>query len=133
MKNHKTLLAITFVLALLFITNCEDSDPVSSEISIYTSWVKDITDTQGVTFTAELKINENNSYDFILLTDAPEHTNSTAQFIIDSDKITITVDADCEVIGVYEYVVSPNKLALIELNDQCAGRLAAIQGVWKKK
>ena len=121
--------------ALLILTSlsCNREKIVSPEWTIYGSWVRLITDTQGTQFNAELRINKNNSYDFLLLDEAPGHTNSSAEFELDGDIITITDDADCDVEGIYECVISESKLALIALDDACTPRMLAIQGVWHEK
>ncbi len=113
---------------------CETEDDVTApEVTIEGSWVRDITDTQGLNFTAELKFNGDNTYDFILLTDAPGHTNSTAEFTFSNDQMTIINDVDCGVDGVYNVAISSIALTLTAVDDECAPRQAAIEGIWAKK
>lgn len=129
------LMSSIILLAVFFmLLSCDSEDnPTTAEQSIYTSWVRDIVDSEGQEFTAELKINQNNSYEFILLTSAPNHTNSSANFTISETQITIIDDGDCGVVGVYNYVVNSSSLALVASDDKCEPRKAAIQGVWRKK
>ena len=128
---HRYRLLAVLVLGLCLLS-C-DNDSTGPDPSLYGSWVRDITDSAGVTFTAELKINTDNSYDFILLTQAPGHTNSSAQFTLSGRRMSITVDADCSGVGVYQYVVSTDALALVGIEDPCGPRQAALEGVWDKK
>jgi len=135
MKN-KSILAIALSVVLIFLFSCDngtESEVTSPGKTVYGSWVRNITDSEGFQFTAELKYNQDNTYDFILLTNAPGHTNSSAEFTLSNDQITIINDADCGVIGIYGYVIGDNSLALVAADDECSGRKAAIQGVWNRK
>jgi hypothetical protein len=123
---------LALCLGLLYLS-CYN-DPTGPEPTLHGSWVRDLTDAVGVTFTAELRFNNDNSYDFLLLTDAPGHTESAARFTLSGHTMTITVDADCPgMIGIYDYVASAEALALVGVEDACGPRQAALQGVWDKK
>ncbi|MBN2439419.1 MAG: hypothetical protein JXL20_12565 [Deltaproteobacteria bacterium] len=124
---------LLFIIFTVVIMSCTREKVVVPEYTIYGSWVRLITDTHGIKFNAELRIKTDNSFEFILLEDVPGHTNSSGKFTFSSDIITIIKDADCHGDGVYEFVVSEKKLALIVVTDKCAPRVLALQGVWNKK
>ena len=106
--NKKRLLFYFFIIITVAITSCTREKIVEPDYAIYGSWVRLITDSQGIQFNAELKINKNNSFDFILLDNAPGHTNSAAEFTLNEGTMTIINDSDCNVDGAYEFVVSKN-------------------------
>jgi hypothetical protein len=135
MKSKYLMYAFLFILLPIFLSFCSDDDPVSSQATIYGSWVRLITDSEGIQFNAEFKINSNNTYEFILLDeDTPGHTNSAAVFTISGNEMTIIEDADCvDIIGIYEFLVADTQLAFIGVEDECLPRLAALQGIWEKK
>ena len=121
------------LLSLAFFSCNKDSDCTIPDNSIYHSWQRLITDSDNAKYNAELKINTNNSYNFIVLDSNTTHTNSYAEFALHNDTLTIVLDYDCNKIGIYEFLVSDNKLSLIAVNDSCGPRVAAIQGIWNKK
>ena len=131
----RLFLLLTITLFTFFIFSCkgDNNDPTAPEVTISGSWTRIITDAQGLQFTAELKFNGNNTYDFILLSDTPGHTNSTAEFTLKDDQITIINDTDCGVDGIYNFTITTTKLTLTAVNDQCTPRKAAIEGVWTNK
>ncbi len=114
--------------------SCKD-DTGANRNTIYGSWVRDITDTQGLTFTAEITFNTNNTYDFKILTTAPGHSDGTGNFINTAadSQLSIVNDAQCGVDGRYDYVIGESSIALIAKTDDCPQRVTALQGVWKKK
>lgn len=132
-RQNRLWLFIILNIFTVFILSCTREKIVNPEYTIYGSWVRLITDTQGIQFNAELKINTDNSFEFILLEDAPGHTNSSAEFTLNENIFTITNDSDCEGEGVYEFVVTDKNLAFVAVTDDCAPRVHAIQGVWGKK
>lgn len=134
MKSNYPLFIYLIILFSLLIS-CSDSDSTSPEPAIYGSWVRLITDSEGIQFNAEFKINSNNTYEFILLDeDTPGHTNSAAAFTLSGNVMTIIEDADCvDMIGTYEFVVTETKLAYVAFEDECTPRMAALQGIWDKK
>lgn len=130
----RTLILLVIALVTFSFFACDTEDNVTApEITIEGSWIRDITDSEGLEFTAELQFNGDNTYDFIILTDAPGHTNSRAEFKYDNNRMTIINDADCGVDGVYDVDISGNTLTLTAVDDACAPRKAAIEGVWIKK
>lgn len=127
-----------FVFSIvIFITvtvmSCSREKIATPEDMIYGSWERLITDSQELQFNAELKIKEDNSFDFILLEDVPGHTNSSAKFTLSGDSFTIINDKDCDGDGIYEFVVNEKQLVFIAVADECAPRKHALQGVWSKK
>jgi len=68
--------------------SCTHKKMVTPEYTIYGSWVRLITDPKGIQFNAEMKINNDNSFDFILLDNVPGHTNSSAEFTFNGKTIT---------------------------------------------
>lgn len=130
----RLFLLISIALLAFSFFACETEDDVTAPaLTLEGSWVRDITDTQGLTFTAELKFNGDNTYDFILISDAPGHTNSSAEFTFSENTMTIINDADCGVDGIYNVEITERSLTLTAVNDECAGRKSAIEGVWTKK
>lgn len=121
---------ILFMIFAVVILSCTKEKIVTPEHTIFGSWTRAITDTEGVQFNAELKINTDNSFEFILLEEVPGHTNSSGEFTLSDDIFTIINDTDCDSDGVYEFVVTDEKLALVVVMDDCAPRVVAIQGVW---
>jgi len=95
--------------------------------------VRLITDSQNLEFNAELKIRPENNFSFIVLDSNTTHTNSYAEFEISTDTMTIILDGDCNEVGIYEFLVSDNKLSLIAVIDSCGPRIGALQGIWNKK
>jgi hypothetical protein len=130
MKGRRPLFLLLF-LALLPLA-CDD-DASGPEPSIFGSWVRDVTDAVGVTFTAEMRFNNDNSFDFVPLTNAPGHSSSSGNFTLSGRTVVFPVDADCPGTGIYDYVVTSSALALVGVEDDCGPRQAAIQGVWEKK
>ncbi|MCD4681527.1 MAG: hypothetical protein K8S00_14190 [Bacteroidales bacterium] len=133
MKKIFIVLLLSSLLSLSFFSCNKDSDCIIPNNSIYHSWVRLITDSQNLKFNAELKINTNNSFNFIVLDSNTTHTNSYAEFTLQNDTMTIIIDYDCNETGIYEFLVSDDKLSLIAVNDSCGPRIAAIQGIWNKK
>ena len=136
MEIHKKRLLNSFIILTIItfmILACKREEAIPPEPTIYGSWVRLITDSLGIQFNAELKMNSDNSFDFILIDSVPGHTNSSAEFTLNGNTITIINDSDCNVDGEYEYVVTDKKLAFIAVDDECGPRLKALQGVWTKK
>ena len=130
--NRRLMLLITSILFTAVILSCTKEKIVASDNSIYGSWERLIIDTHGVHFNAELKIKTDNTFEFILLETVPGHSNSSGEYTMNENNFTVINDADCGVDGNYEYVVSENKLAFVAVADDCAPRVAAMQGVWSK-
>jgi len=128
------LLPFILTVTLIVVFSCKEENYVTSpDQTIYGSWVRNVTEDSGNIFTAELRINGDNTYDFILVSDAPGHTNSRAEFSIVNGRMNIVDDADCGGVGIYDYVVGESSLALVAADDQCDARKSVIQGVWNKK
>jgi len=135
MKINYLLVILFIVIQTFLLSACKDDGCTSPQPAIYGSWVRLITDSEGVQFNAEFKINSDNTYEFILLDDnTPGHTNSVAVFTLDGNEMTIIEDADCiDIIGIYEFVVTDTQLAYVVVDDECSPRTAALQGIWDKK
>lgn len=132
MKMRSWLFIVVIIFTVLAIS-CAHEKTAPPGVTIYGSWVRLITDSKKLQFHAELKIKTDNSFDFILLEPAPGHTNSSGKITLQGNLLTVINDADCGVDGVYEFVVSENKLAFVAVADECAPRRLAMQGVWSRK
>jgi hypothetical protein len=132
-RQKRLLFFISLIIFTIVILSCTQEKNMVSEDTIYGSWVRSITDAQGLQFNAELKIKNDNSFDFILLENVAGHTNSSAEFTLSEDIFTVINDKDCGVDGVYEFVVTEKKLTFIAVADECVPRKLALQGVWSKK
>ena len=133
MKKTFIIIALVSVMLPGLLSCTKDCDCKKTDNSIYKSWVRSITDAQNMKYNAELKIRPENNYSFIVLDSNTTHTNSYAEFVISHDTMTIVFDYDCNETGIYEFLVSDNRLSLIAVNDSCGPRMAAIQGIWNKK
>ena len=131
MKKPILILAGILIPFLLF-NSCTKECDCDDDISIYQSWTRLVVDADGLEFMAELRINTNNSFDFILLEEAPGHTNTSATITIAGDLMHVD-DDDCESTGTYEYALSEETLSLIAIDDDCEPRVIALQGIWHKK
>lgn len=127
----KIFISISVLLSVIIIlSSCEDNDPVSSSEDIIGSWTKIVTDTEGISYQVRLDIDQN-SYDFIILSDVPGHTDSYAEYIIEDGMMKIIEDEDCYgIIGYYDFSVSGNKLTLTAVDDNCELRAMSLEGVW---
>ncbi|MFZ4462563.1 MAG: hypothetical protein ACOYN5_01860 [Bacteroidales bacterium] len=132
MKKYFVRLLILFGFAVLH-HSCHDENPVVTISSIYGSWVREITDSEGIVFTARLSLKSNNTYDFEVLSVAPGHSDGTGGFKISSGFLTIIDDAQCGFNGSYEFVIGLKSLALVAFDDDCPPRVTALQGVWTKE
>jgi hypothetical protein len=127
-----TLSFFAIILIGLVITSCEDDNPITSNPDdLIGSWTRTVTDSEGVQFDAKI-VFDANSYDFIVLTNTPGHTDSHADYVIENGMIKIINDADCYDIGYYNFSVVGNNLTLTSFEDMCEGRRIALQGVWTR-
>jgi hypothetical protein len=126
-------IAVFAILAALLIMSCEEDNPVTTNPdAIIGSWTRTVTDAQGLEFDAKLAIT-NNSYDFIVLTNAPGHSDSYGEYVIENGMIKIIKDDDCfDVIGYYNFSVNGDMLTLSSFEDLCDGRRIALNGSWSK-
>lgn len=132
MKKYAVRLLILFGFVVLH-HSCHDENPVVTINSVYGSWIREITDSEGVVFNARLSLKSNNTYDFEVLGVAPGHSNGSGGFKVTSGYLTIIDDAQCGFNGTYEFVIGLNSLALLEFEDDCPERVTALQGVWAKE
>lgn len=130
MKKSLLLLAV-FVIPILLFNSCQ-KDCETDTPTVYQSWTRTVVDADGLAFMAELKINTNNTFDFILLEEVPGHSNSSADLTFEGNLMHVD-DNDCEGRGTYEYAVSLETLSLFAKEDECDPRVIALQGIWYKK
>jgi hypothetical protein len=130
MKKGLFILAVV-IIPILFFNSCQ-KDCETDNPTVYQSWTRKVVDADGLEFLAELRINTNNTFDFILLEDAPGHSNTTADLTFEGNLMHVD-DNDCEGRGTYEYAVSLETLSLFAKEDDCDPRVIALQGIWKKK
>jgi len=132
MKRIPARLAL-FMLLLLSLICCKDDDEAIPAATIYHSWLRVVTDTQGLQFNAELQLHQDNTLDFIVLDTGTGHTNSSTTFTLEQDTMTLAADPQCNTPGRYVFLVSETRLALVAVSDTCVPRKAAMQGIWTKK
>ena len=130
MKKLSYFLFIALLL-ILFLNSCE-KECDCEDVTVYRSWTRQVTDADGVTFMAELKINTDNTFDWILLEEVPGHSNTTANITFDGSLMMVD-DNDCPATGTYEYSVSHDTFSLFAKEDHCDPRVIALQGIWQKK
>jgi hypothetical protein len=130
MKKISYLLIIALI-PILFLNSCE-KECECEDVTVYRSWTRQVTDAEGVTFMAELKINSNNTFDWILLEEVPGHSNTTANITFDGNMMHVN-DNDCPEQGTYEYAVSHDTFSLFMKEDHCEPRVIALQVIWTKK
>ncbi|NOR86199.1 MAG: hypothetical protein GQ527_01180 [Bacteroidales bacterium] len=135
MKKYLLLFVtvLSFSIILLSCNKDEENEDVVESPDIYGSWLVLQSDSQGVQYHVELKINDNNTYDWILLDSVAGHSSSFAEFTLTEDIMRITVDADCSSVGAYYMIVEANKLAIIAKTEECGPRADALEWVWEKK
>jgi hypothetical protein len=124
---------LTLIIISSALNSCKDDESIIEVKSIYGSWVREITDPEGVTFTGQMTFKTDNTFDFTILTAAPGHNNSTGKFTLTTEQITFVEDIDCGTDGTYDYVVGDNSIALIAATETCDPRKGVLQSVWRKK
>ena len=130
--NRIFLTLFLIILFGIFITSCEEDNPITSNPEdLIGSWTRTITDSEGIQFDAKM-VFDGYSYDFIVLTDTPDHTDSYGEYVIENGMIKIINDNDCFDTGYYNFSVVGNNLTLTSFEDLCEGRRIALQGVWIK-
>ncbi|MBI9034882.1 MAG: hypothetical protein JEZ03_10470 [Bacteroidales bacterium] len=132
MKNAILYSAVAVFIIASISQSCK-KDEDKPKIEIYGSWLVLQTDSNGLQYHVELRFNENNSYDWMLLEDVPGHSDSHAEFTLDENILTIVSDPDCDGTGTYHITVDSDKLALIAQSDDCTPRAAALEYIWYKK
>jgi len=130
MKRGLFLLAV-FVIPILLLNSCQ-KECESDNPSVYQSWTRTVVDADGLEFRAELRINTNNTFDFILLEEVPGHSNTSADVTFEGNLMHVD-DNDCEGRGTYEYAVSLENFSLFAKDDACGPRVIALQGIWNTK
>lgn len=130
MKNNWFIKLLCILCIFSFSCNNNNNEEVID--TIYGSWVREITDSEGVTFTGQMTYNQDNTFDFEPITSAPGHTPSSGDFTLTADRITFVNDVDCGTDGAYDYVVGDNSLAIIAVSETCDPRKGVLQSVWRK-
>jgi len=125
----KKTIFLLLAISLMLISSCK-KDTASPDI--YGTWVVLQSDIQGQLFNVQLNINNDNTYDWILLDQAEGHGDSHASFTLSENILSITNDADCEGVGEYYVSVESGKMALIAKNETCSPRAKALEWVWRK-
>ena len=131
MKFSQLLLAAISVIFLFFGSCTKDGD-LGQVPDIYGPWTVLQTDDQGQHYTVELRFNNNNTYDWILLDSVPGHTDSHAEFSLVENVMVITSDVDCNFQGEYLLIKESNKLAIIAVSEECGPRAKALEYLWEK-
>ncbi len=126
------VLILLLMGSVLPMQSCRDENSVMVVNSLYQRWVREITDENGVVFTAQLSLKGDQVYEFTLLSNAPGHSDGSGRFTVTGNFFTIIDDDQCGSNGVYEFVLGTNSLALIAFDDDCQLRITALQGVWYK-
>lgn len=126
------LIAVLTIIVLAGSSCKKDNDKTDSP-NIYGSWTVLQTDSQGLQYNVELRFNNDNSYDWILLDSVEGHTNSYAKFNLVENVMVITEDADCDFEAEYLLIMENNKLAIISVTEECGPRALALEYLWSKK
>ncbi len=108
----------------------KDITPKPEEM-IIGSWLKAV-EAEDITFNAQADFNEDKSFDFIVLDEGTNHTNTSGYNLFQENQITF-VDEDCPEPGIYEFEFKEDKLIITVLNDSCKPRITAWAGAWTKK
>ena len=131
MKKMFILIVFTVFYSIV-ISSCDDNNLSSDPVDLIGTWTRVITDSQGITFDADLVFSAN-SFDFIVGENVPGHNDSNGDYIIENGMIKIE-DTDCiGDIGFYNYSIQATMLTLTVFEDLCEGRAVALDGVWIKK
>ena len=118
------------VIIAVLIGSCKKDDDPSP--NIYGSWTVLQMDDTGLQYNVELKINTDNSYDWLLLDEIAGHSNSHAEFSLNGSIMSINNDADCSSVGEYLITMDSGKLSLIARSEECGPRASALEWVWAK-
>jgi len=129
----RILIPFFVIISLVLVFNSCNKDSEIETPDFYGSWTVLQFDDLDQQFNVELKFNEDNSYDWILLDTVEGHISSHAEFTISENIMSITNDPDCSSIGEYYLTVEGKKLAVIAKTDGCDPRAKALEWVWKKK
>ncbi len=119
--------------ALLFsLMSCESAKNelvVGSPIGL---WERMIADTDTSAYKGELRLYVNNTFDFIVLDTATNHSNSHGGYATSSD-IIIFNDDDCSGNGDYRFSVDSARLTIVASSEPCYQRRKVLEGVWHLK
>jgi len=101
------------------------------EDEIIGSWLRAV-EAKDVTFNAQVIFNEDKSFDFIVLDEGTNHTNTSGHNLFQDNQITF-VDDDCPEPGIYKFEIKEDELIITVLKDSCKPRITAWAGTWSKK
>ena len=132
MKNQKLIPLFLFSCLLISTAffSCKDDDDDTPEKAYVGEWDQQME--MDVTFDARLKLNEDATFQWIVMDPIYSHTNSDGSYDITGQQIRYFNDADCSENGIYDFTVSGTTLSLQNSSDACAGRIAALEGDWTK-
>jgi hypothetical protein len=124
-------MAIFALAAVISLAACsDDSNDPSDGNDLYETWTRFVTEFDDTTFNARLVINDDNSYDFVVVDDVEGHTDCHAKFHLNGSTIEIYEDADCGGTGEYTFSINDDVLTIQLVSDNCSPRAKAIAGVW---
>lgn len=130
-KHYLYMLMLFFMLSVSH--SCQEAGEELISPDIYGSWTVMQSDDEGQTYWVELRFNDDNTFDWMLLDPVPGHSDSHAAFILQGNRMIITEDADCDGTGRYLLHLEGNKLAIIGEVDACAPRATGLEFVWTRK
>lgn len=133
MMETRNITWLCLLLLSALLVACGVQSSVTPQESIYGSWQKQIVGVQGERFLAGLEIDQDHSYVWLPLEDAPGHSRSTARFTLAGDRLSIVADADCGSVGHYLFMVKDGSLSLAAAEDGCEPRKMALQGAWSRR
>jgi hypothetical protein len=126
----KLYVVLVFSLMIVF-SSCKKDETLVPDI--YGSWTVLQTDSQGQSYNVELRFNTDNTYDWILLDSVEGHSDSHAEFQLTDNVMVITKDVDCDGYGEYLLIREQDKLAIVNVVDDCSLRANALEYLWDKK
>ncbi len=100
------------------------------EDDIIGSWLRAV-EAEDVTFNAQVIFNEDKTFDFIVLDEGTNHTNTSGENLFEENQITF-IDSDCPEPGIYKFEIKEDELIITVLNDSCKPRITAWDGIWTR-
>ncbi|NQV19432.1 MAG: PAS domain S-box protein [Armatimonadetes bacterium] len=101
------------------------------EDEIIGSWLRAV-EAEDITFNAQVVFNEDKTFDFIVLDEGTNHTNTSGENLFKGNQITF-IDADCPEPGIYQFEIKEDILIITVLSDSCKPRTVAWDGAWTRK
>lgn len=105
----------------------DDNNPLPG-----TSWTRTVKDAQDVEFDVRLNFTTGGVMEFVLLEQVEGHEDSHADYAVEGEVITLTNDTGCpdEPTAKYTFLIAGDNLILTRSEDDCDGRIIAIEGTW---